>query len=70
MKEASTELSSALRIVAVGSTPWKVWPAASGLAVTTIFSMPGGTAVVSTVIESGLVPPPERYVTPWPVGWL
>ena len=56
---ASTEPSSALRMVAVGSMPWKVWPAASGLAVTTIFSMPGGTAVVSTVILSGVVPPPD-----------
>lgn len=70
MKVASTLLSSALRIVAVGSMPWKVWPAASGLAVTTIFSMPGGTADVSTVIASGAVPPPERYVTPGPEGWL
>lgn len=40
--------------------PWKVWPAASGLAVTTIFSMPVGTAVVSTVMASGAEPPPER----------
>ncbi|PPS83241.1 hypothetical protein BZZ08_04769 [Streptomyces sp. MH60] len=60
MKVASSELSSALRMVAVGSMPWKVWPAASGLAVTTIFSMPGGTAEVSTTIASGAVPPPER----------
>lgn len=60
MNVPSTLLSSALRIVAVGSMPWKVWPAASGLAVTTIFSMPGGTAPVSTVIASGAVPPPER----------
>ncbi|SCF85258.1 hypothetical protein GA0115280_1162101 [Streptomyces sp. Cmuel-A718b] len=52
--------SSALRTVAVGSMPWKVWPAASGLAVTTIFSMPGGTAVVSTTIASGAEPPPAR----------
>lgn len=36
------EPSAALRIVAVGSMPWNVWPAASGLAVMTIFSMPGG----------------------------
>jgi hypothetical protein len=55
-----TLLSSALRRVAVGSTPWKVWPAASGLAVTTIFSMPGGTEAVSMVIEPGFGPPPER----------
>lgn len=67
---ASTEPSSALRSVAVGSMPWKVCPAASGLAVTTIFSIPGGTAAVSTVIASGDVPPPERYVTPGPFGWL
>lgn len=60
MKVASTELSSALRMVAVGSMPWKVWPAASGLAVTTIFSMPGGTAEVSTTIASGALSPPER----------
>lgn len=60
MKVASTALSSALRMVAVGSMPWKVWPAASGLAVTTIFSMPGGTAEVSTTIASGALPPPER----------
>ena len=57
---ASTLPSSALRTVAVGSMPWKVCPAASGLAVTTIFSMPGGTAAVSTTIASGAVPPPER----------
>lgn len=57
---ASTEPSSTPLIVAVGSMPWKVWPAASGLAVTTIFSMPGGTAAVSTTIASGAVPPPER----------
>jgi hypothetical protein len=60
VNEARTVLSAALRMVAVGSMPWKVWPAASGLAVTTIFSMPGGTAAVSTVIESGAVPPPDR----------
>ncbi len=60
VKVARTELSSALRMVAVGSMPWKVCPAASGLAVTTIFSMPGGTAAVSTTIASGAVPPPER----------
>ncbi len=52
--------SSALRIVAVGSMPWKVWPAASGLAVTTILSTPAGRAPVSTRIASGAVPPPER----------
>ncbi len=57
---ASTEPSAALRRVAVGSMPWKVWPAASGLAVTTIFSMPGGTAAVSMPMASGVVPPPER----------
>ncbi len=60
VKVASTEPSSALRSVAVGSMPWKVCPAASGLAVTTIFSMPGGTAAVSTMIVSGAAPPPER----------
>ncbi len=70
MKVARTEPPSASRSVAVGSMPWKVWPAASGLAVTTIFSMAGGTAAVSTVTESGAVPPPERYVTPGPDGWL
>ncbi len=59
VKVASTEPSSALRIVAVGSMPWKVWPAASGLAVTTIFSMPAGTAAVSTVTLSGVLPPPD-----------
>ncbi|CAM5484617.1 hypothetical protein SNARM312S_07966 [Streptomyces narbonensis] len=52
--------SSAFRTVAVGSMPWKVWPAASGLAVTTILSMPAGSAPVSTTIASGAVPPPER----------
>ncbi len=60
MKVARTAPVSASRTVAVGSMPWKVWPAASGLAVTTIFSMPGGTAAVSTVMASGAVPPPER----------
>jgi hypothetical protein len=60
VKVEITEPFAASRIVAVGSMPWKVWPAASGLAVTTIFSIPGGTAEVSTVIESGVVPPPER----------
>ncbi len=60
VKVARTAPVSASRTVAVGSMPWKVWPAASGLAVTTIFSMPGGTAAVSTVIASGAVPPPER----------
>lgn len=60
VKVASTLPSSALRTVAVGSMPWNVCPAASGLAVTTIFSMPGGTAAVSTTIASGAVPPPER----------
>lgn len=70
MNVARTALSSALRMVAVGSTPWKVWPDASGLAVTMIFSIPGGTAAVSTTIASGAVPPPDRYVTPGPLGWL
>lgn len=67
---AITAPPSALRTVAVGSMPWKVCPAASGLAVTTIRSMPGGSAPVSTVIESGAAPPPDRYVTPGPEGWL
>lgn len=57
---AITAPPTASRIVAVGSMPWKVCPAASGLAVTTIRSMPGGTASVSTVIESGVDPPPDR----------
>lgn len=60
VKVASTLPSSAFRMVAVGSMPWKVWPAASGLAVTTILSMPAGTAPVSTRIASGAAPPPER----------
>ncbi len=59
VKVASTEPVSASRMVAVGPMPWKLWPAASGLAVTTIFSMPDGTAAVSTVILSGVVPPPD-----------
>lgn len=70
MKVARTEPPSASRTVAVGSMPWKVWPAASGLAVTTIFSISGGTAAVSTVIASGAEPPPDVYVTPGPAGWL
>lgn len=57
---AITVPSSAFRMVAVGSMPWKVWPGASGLAVTTILSMPAGRAPVSTWIASGAVPPPER----------
>ncbi|CAI4155116.1 hypothetical protein CCOS2040_05110 [Streptomyces albidoflavus] len=40
--------------------PWKVWPAASGLAVTTIFSIWAGTDAVSTTMASGAEPPPER----------
>ncbi len=57
---AITAPVSAWRTVAVGSMPWNVCPAASGLAVTTMRSMPGGRAPVSTVMESGAVPPPER----------
>lgn len=60
VNEAITAPPSALRTVAVGSMPWKDCPAASGLAVTTIRSMPGGTAEVSTVTESGAAPPPDR----------
>lgn len=60
VKEAITAPPSALRTVPVGSMPWKDCPAASGLAVTTIRSMPGGSAAVSTVIESGAAPPPDR----------
>lgn len=60
MKVASALPSSALRMVAVGSMPWKLCPAASGLAVTTIFSIPAGTAEVSTTIASGAEPPPDR----------
>ena len=60
MNVARTVPLSASRTVAVGSVPAKVAPGASGLAVTTIFSMPAGTAAVSTVIASGEVPPPER----------
>ncbi len=59
MKVAST-WPSAPRTVAVGSMPWKDWPAASGLAVTTIFSIWAGTDAVSTTIASGAEPPPER----------
>jgi hypothetical protein len=70
VKVAMTPPLSASRTVAVGSVPAKVAPGASGLAVTTIFSMSAGTATVSTVIASGAVPPPDRYVTPGPVGWL
>ncbi len=70
VKVARAEPPSASRIVAVGSMPWNVWPAASGLAVTTIFSMSGGTEPVSTVIASGAAPPPDVYVTPGPAGWL
>ncbi len=61
--------SSALRTVPVGSVPAKVAPGVSRLAVTTIFSMPSGTAPVSTVMVS---PPPgaAEWVTPGPAGWL
>lgn len=61
--------SSALRTVPVGSVPAKVAPGASGLAVTTIFSMPSGTAAVSTVMVSP-PPAPAECVTPGPPGWL
>lgn len=60
VKVAITAPPSASRTVAVGSTPWKDCPAASGLAVTTTRSMPCGSAPVSTVIESGAEPPPDR----------
>ena len=69
MKVAITEPSSAPRTVAVGVVPAKAAPP-SMLAVTTIFSIPAGTAPVSTAIESGAEPPPERWVTPGPCGWL
>ncbi|OSY50572.1 hypothetical protein BG846_03740 [Streptomyces fradiae ATCC 10745 = DSM 40063] len=60
VKVARTAPVAASRTVAVGSTPWKVRPASSGLAVTTIRSMSAGTAAVSTVIASGDAPPPDR----------
>ncbi|GAA3069332.1 hypothetical protein GCM10020000_62240 [Streptomyces olivoverticillatus] len=70
VKVASTAPSSAPRTVAVGSIPAKVAPWASGLAVTTIFSMSSGTAEVSTVIASGEAPLAARCATPGPLGWL
>ncbi len=62
--------SAALRTVPVGSVPAKVAPGASRLAVTTIFSMPAGTAAVSTVIVSPAPDAPDVWVTPGPAGWL
>lgn len=59
VKVEITDPLTASRTVAVGSMPWKVCPAASGLAVMTIRSIPAGTEPVSTVIESGAVPPPD-----------
>ncbi len=56
---ARTEPSSSPRTVAVGVVPANA-PPPSMLAVTTILSIPAGTAEVSTSIASGALPPPER----------